>query len=71
VQQGVSNAEACRIVGINFRTGKRWRNGRTASGGHVTIYQALYGFWSQRFLVPGRILAVWAADAASIGLPAT
>ncbi len=35
MQQGVSNAEACRIVGINRRTGKRWRNGRVPSGGHV------------------------------------
>jgi len=35
MQQGVSSAEACRIVGINRRTGKRWRNGRVPSGGHV------------------------------------
>ena len=34
MQQGVSNAEACRIVGINRRTGKRWRNGRNPSGRH-------------------------------------
>ncbi len=27
--QGVSNSEACRIVGINRRTGTRWRYGRT------------------------------------------
>ena len=26
---GMSNAQACRIVGINARTGKRWRHGRT------------------------------------------
>lgn len=32
VQQGVSRVEACRIVGINYRTGKRWRNGRAPSG---------------------------------------
>ncbi|MFE3515686.1 IS30 family transposase [Streptomyces sp. NPDC059166] len=30
VQQGVSNREACRIVGINRRTGQKWRNGRSA-----------------------------------------
>ncbi len=29
IAQGVSNSEACRIVGINRRTGKRWRHGRT------------------------------------------
>jgi len=28
IARGVSNAEACRIVGINVRTGKRWRHGR-------------------------------------------
>jgi transposase, IS30 family len=27
--RGVSNAEACRMVGVNPRTGKRWRHGRT------------------------------------------
>lgn len=27
MQQGYSSAEACRTVGINYRTGKRWRNG--------------------------------------------
>ncbi|WP_374224162.1 IS30 family transposase [Streptomyces sp. ISL-66] len=32
MQQGVSNTEACRIVGINRRTGKRWRYGRGSSG---------------------------------------
>jgi IS30 family transposase len=29
IAQGVSNAEACRVVGINRRTGTRWRFGRT------------------------------------------
>src|SRR5437660_161602 len=29
IAQGFSNSEACRIVGINRRTGKRWRHGRT------------------------------------------
>lgn len=29
IGQGVSNAEACRIVGIKRRTGTRWRFGRT------------------------------------------
>ena len=27
IAQGVSNAEACRIVGINRKTGIRWRTG--------------------------------------------
>jgi IS30 family transposase len=29
IAQGVSNSEACRLVGINRRTGTRWRFGRT------------------------------------------
>lgn len=35
MSQGMSNKAACRTVGINIRTGKRWRHGRirvTASG---------------------------------------
>jgi hypothetical protein len=31
VQQGSSNTEACRIVGINERTGRRWLHGRGPS----------------------------------------
>ena len=33
IARGVSNAEACRIVGVNPRTGKRWRHGRTITTG--------------------------------------
>ncbi|MBV9060824.1 MAG: helix-turn-helix domain-containing protein, partial [Pseudonocardiales bacterium] len=29
IAQGVSSSQACRIVGVNRRTGKRWRHGRT------------------------------------------
>lgn len=29
IAQGVSNSEACRVVGIDRRTGTRWRYGRT------------------------------------------
>ncbi|MEU5397667.1 IS30 family transposase [Streptomyces tibetensis] len=32
MDQGLSSAEACKRVGINYRTGKRWRNGRATSG---------------------------------------
>ena len=31
IAQGFSNSEACRIVGISRRTGKRWRHGRTVT----------------------------------------
>lgn len=33
VDQGVSSRESCRIVGINRRTGKVWRNGRNPAAG--------------------------------------
>ena len=35
IARGMNNSEACRIVGINRRTGKRWRHGRpmTAADG--------------------------------------
>jgi hypothetical protein len=29
IAQGYNNSEACRIAGINRRTGKRWRHGCT------------------------------------------
>ncbi|MEU1285191.1 helix-turn-helix domain-containing protein [Kitasatospora sp. NPDC005856] len=32
MQQGTGNEEACRIVGINDRTGRRWGHGRAPSG---------------------------------------
>ncbi|MGA4946902.1 IS30 family transposase [Streptomyces cinereoruber] len=31
MSEGMSSQEACRVVGINYRTGKRWRNGRAPS----------------------------------------
>ncbi|WP_399197041.1 helix-turn-helix domain-containing protein [Streptomyces sp. WAC 01325] len=34
MDQGVSNREACRIVGIDRRSGMRWRNGWRPSGRH-------------------------------------
>ncbi|MFF4054164.1 IS30 family transposase, partial [Streptomyces chartreusis] len=33
MREGYNSTEACRIVGINRRTGKAWRNGRNASKG--------------------------------------
>ena len=38
IARGVSNSEACRVVGVNRRTGTRWRYGRTvtsSSGGEL------------------------------------
>jgi transposase, IS30 family len=33
MQQGVGNTEACRVLGLNRRTGTRWRYGRNPSSG--------------------------------------
>jgi transposase, IS30 family len=40
IARGVNNSEACRIVGVNRKTGKRWRHGRTviASDGSTRHY---------------------------------
>jgi IS30 family transposase len=40
IAQGVSNSEACRLVGINRKTGNRWRYGRRIrnSAGALVIY---------------------------------
>jgi transposase, IS30 family len=32
MDQGLSSAVACKLVGINYRTGKRWRNGHHSPG---------------------------------------
>jgi IS30 family transposase len=41
VNQGTSNSEACRVVGVNRRTGTRWRYGRTVTttSGEVRAYR--------------------------------
>ena len=40
IARGVGNAEACRVVGVHPKTGKRWRLGRTitSSGGRRLHY---------------------------------
>jgi len=40
IAQGVTNSEACRVVGINRKTGNRWRYGRSVrnSAGALVIY---------------------------------
>ena len=66
VAQGVSNAEACRIVGINRKTGIRWRYGRTIrnTAGEAVHYlpvrvHSAYGA-SSSISVTGRVsMAKW------------
>ena len=45
IARGVGNAEACRIVGVHLKTGKRWRLGRTitSSGGRRVHYPPVIG----------------------------
>ena len=38
INQGYSNSEACRTVGVNRRTGTRWRYGRTMVSGRGAVY---------------------------------
>ncbi|MCX4406152.1 helix-turn-helix domain-containing protein [Streptomyces sp. NBC_00268] len=42
MQQGYSSREACRIVGIDVRTGKKWRNGRHAHKGREKAAPPIY-----------------------------
>lgn len=42
MNQGCSSAEACRIVGVNRRTGKVWRNGHHAPGKGKTSKPPIY-----------------------------
>ncbi len=58
IARGVGNAEACRIVGVNRRTGKRWRHGRmvTSSSGRVLHYAPVVGGAGRRE-VSGRFLS--------------
>jgi transposase, IS30 family len=50
IARGVNYSEACRIVGINRRTGKRWRHGRTitSSGGRRLHYAPVVGVGSKQ-----------------------
>jgi transposase, IS30 family len=45
IARGVTSAEACRIVGVHLKTGKRWRLGRTitGSGGQRLHYPPVTG----------------------------
>ena len=59
IAQGFSNPEACRIVGINRRTGKRWRHGRTITtgDGRKRRYAAVVGAGAVRQEISPRYLS--------------
>ena len=64
IARGTSNAEACRIVGINSRTGKRWRHGRTVTSSsglrlhYPPVTGALEREISSRFLSEGERVVI-------------
>jgi transposase, IS30 family len=72
VARGIGNAEACRIVGVHPKTGKRWRRGRVVitSGGKTLHYAPVID--TRRQVVSQRYLSeddrVHIADLAAGGL---
>ena len=71
MQQGMSNAEACRVVGVNRKTGHRWRYGRavTTRTGEIRTYAAITGPpvpVSPRYLSEPERLSI--ADGLALGL---
>src|SRR5215471_13418200 len=57
IARGVGNAEACRIVGVRPKTGKRWRLGRvmTSSSGARRHYAPVVS--ARRQVISGRYLS--------------
>ena len=57
IARGVGSAEACRIVGVHPKTGKRWRRGRvmTSSSGARLQYAAVTG--TRKQVISGRFLS--------------
>ena len=45
IGQGVSNSEACRLVGVNRKTGTRWRSQQTPRRTAVTMSLASLTRW--------------------------
>jgi IS30 family transposase len=76
IARGVSNSEACRVVGVNQRTGKRWRHGRaiTSSSGARLHYPPVIGARrreiSPRFLSEGERVRIADLRRAGLGVRA-
>lgn len=71
MSKGLSNSAACRVVGVNRRTGTRWRRGRTVvnQAGTVRTYRAIVDQprpLSDRFLSEGERILI--ADGLCAGL---
>jgi IS30 family transposase len=41
MREGYSNTQACRIVGVDRRTGQKWRNGRKPTGAQRTVMEPM------------------------------
>ncbi|WP_166790374.1 helix-turn-helix domain-containing protein [Cryobacterium tagatosivorans] len=71
MRQGISNAEACRTLKINRRTGMRWRHGRTVTNaqGRAKTYASISlkapPTISSRYLSEGERIQI--ADALQVG----
>ncbi len=76
IAQGVPSVEACRRVGINPRTGKRWRHGRkiTSSSGRELHYPAVIntgtGEISARYLSEDERVRIADLDRQGLGVRA-
>jgi len=59
MEQGLDNSEACRVVGINRRTGTRWRYGRTYTNraGEQWVYPAVTAPSPLEVQAPSRFLS--------------
>ncbi|MFD5065988.1 MULTISPECIES: IS30 family transposase [unclassified Streptomyces] len=52
VDLGIGNTEACRIVGVNLRTGRRWLYGRQASGKNKPAPPLVEPDWPWQYTEP-------------------
>ncbi|GAA3482332.1 hypothetical protein GCM10018966_068640 [Streptomyces yanii] len=64
MDQGLSSREARRVVGINLRTGKRWRNGRARRRPHHQAHKR-----QPRFTAPMVMISDRPAEAADRAVP--
>ncbi len=57
IARGVGSAEACRIVGVHPKTGKRWRRGRVVTSSSGTRLQSAAVVDTRKQVISGRFLS--------------